>query len=704
MSEKYVGKVAFEKIAGSDLPHSVQEWDSFILTKLMEEHPYVTDGSNAIIDWKEQNEEKGDGFGAIMVRVKPIPPAVPGQTPEEIRSEQAEMLDTLTAAIPLVVKDFELRPMDVFIYENKYYPLNETAWMVNTSGFAMEGKFRGKIPDQSVGPFTNPPASADGLDRGRILTADERTVNDRLFTLSLGNTLYRRDQDGLRRHLEVSPTVVAAYAKNRTIGLLKKIIDMPSLTEKEMESMALNDLPANVIKVEKVKGNRYSITTTPDKVYSPTEIETDYSGALRMLKKIDPSVAGKLDSGDTFVLINRMQPLARPVCLEDMSFDIQNIKGAGEYIAVTNGEEIIKGVAIDNVMDFSGKVIGPNLFTDGNFFTLQDMVASEKVSPNFHPTAYKSFYPNTNGTFWWMDEDGVYCLLPFKIKSTFRKNGKDVINAVDYWKNPVEFIVTPEVNKLVSISGIKNAETNEVMESQRYYVPSSWGFMQLGRRKSFLETPQEVKNLMAKNMRTKMMCSRFAESEGLEITSLGGNRYSMSGRGVEDVYAVPRMDDCGHDKVGYLLAVMGCNSAHIESILSKAKRFKKITVGGLRRVKFQDVLKEAGEGVLDIDEIKINLVKEASILHDEDSVDKLLSLNFINARNIQEFIYNLPAFQHVERKLAELLVLARLGLRDIPEEGVANALKSLSRVNKRLAVLRDMIQSGAAEESEEEDD
>jgi hypothetical protein len=622
-------------------------------------------------------------------------------TPEQNQMRQAEKMDELTVAIPVVIKDFELRPVDVFIYQDKYYPLNKRNWETQTKGYILDGKARASAPAPAITDITYPPIQARGYNYSRIALAEERNINDRHFTLSLGNTMYKKDMDNLRRHLENDETAVAAYAKNRTIGVVKKIVDARTVTERGLMNAELDELPPNVIKVCKVRGNLFRLCCSSDTMYAPKEVEKDYNDTVHCLEALEPNIRKLLDAGRDFVIINRTSGKANPVCLEDLDFEIKNITEDGSYCAITSGEEVIQGVAFTNVVNLDGAVVDCKLFTDGNYFTCQDQIAAEKKG-DWYPIQTSSFYPNANGTFWWEDEDGRYALLPFSIKSTFRENGKDIINAVDYWKNSVRFVVTPEVRKIVSGTGIKNTRTNEIYEGQIYYIPTSLKFMALGRRKDFLEDWRSVRNLFSKNLRKRYMTGRFQENEGLEITHLGDGRYCAKGKGVEDVCSVPEKHDIDSIDLTYILAVLGCGSEEIASVIKKVKNYTKVTIGGLKRIKFPDIEKMSGEVTDMCEGIKACLYKEASILHDEDSVDKLLSLNFINARNIQEFIHNLPAFEHVERKLAELLILARIGLRDIPEEGVSNALASISKVNKQLAKLRDMIEAGDVEESEQE--
>lgn len=86
-----------------------------------------------------------------------------------------------------------------------------------------------------------------------------------------------------------------------------------------------------------------------------------------------------------------------------------------------------------------------------------------------------------------------------------------------------------------------------------------------------------------------------------------------------------------------------------------------------------------------IQQIGVDLVKEAATMSDETSVDALLSLNLITRENIMDFVQQLPLFEQVLSTLAKLVLSIRLGFATVPEQAAVRAMKGLSRV---VAILR----------------
>jgi hypothetical protein len=82
------------------------------------------------------------------------------------------------------------------------------------------------------------------------------------------------------------------------------------------------------------------------------------------------------------------------------------------------------------------------------------------------------------------------------------------------------------------------------------------------------------------------------------------------------------------------------------------------------------------------------LIKEASILDDALTADKVLGLGFINAENIATFVDMLPQLEEESAKLAELLFAVRCGLKDVPEVAVERMLVAMEDVINGLRTLR----------------
>lgn len=75
-----------------------------------------------------------------------------------------------------------------------------------------------------------------------------------------------------------------------------------------------------------------------------------------------------------------------------------------------------------------------------------------------------------------------------------------------------------------------------------------------------------------------------------------------------------------------------------------------------------------------------NLIKEASALSDPEAVDVVLSLNFINEENLQDYIENIGIMKKIIGKLSSILIASRMGLSDINEDAAKKALDGLSQV------------------------
>ena len=85
--------------------------------------------------------------------------------------------------------------------------------------------------------------------------------------------------------------------------------------------------------------------------------------------------------------------------------------------------------------------------------------------------------------------------------------------------------------------------------------------------------------------------------------------------------------------------------------------------------------------------LRQKLWKEASVISDPVAVDTVLSLGFLNPENIAAFVGYLPVIEEGERRLCELLIASRLGLRHIPTGALERAVRATEDV---IAGLKEM--------------
>ena len=85
------------------------------------------------------------------------------------------------------------------------------------------------------------------------------------------------------------------------------------------------------------------------------------------------------------------------------------------------------------------------------------------------------------------------------------------------------------------------------------------------------------------------------------------------------------------------------------------------------------------------------LAKEASEIDDNESVEAVLSLNFINKDTLKDYIESIPVFEKASRKIASLLIASRLGVKTLDEDALKSVLENLDEVIKGLYSVRAKI-------------
>ena len=69
------------------------------------------------------------------------------------------------------------------------------------------------------------------------------------------------------------------------------------------------------------------------------------------------------------------------------------------------------------------------------------------------------------------------------------------------------------------------------------------------------------------------------------------------------------------------------------------------------------------------------------------AVDTVLSLGFLNPENLGIFVSYLPTLDEAQKKMCELLLASRLGLRDVPAGALEKAIKAMENSIEGLKIL-----------------
>ena len=171
-------------------------------------------------------------------------------------------------------------------------------------------------------------------------------------------------------------------------------------------------------------------------------------------------------------------------------------------------------------------------------------------------------------------------------------------------------------------------------------------------------------------------------SEDIQKTaSIRYNGYNYEINGVEGLPNEWRTVD-SDAKMTFLMRCCDMDMEKVAGYLRKIKTEKRANVPMELRKK--TMTKSAGLEFVD----KQGLTKLASYFDDMDTVDTVLSLNFVNGDNVDKFVQSLGKFTSVKEELLRLLLLSRIGNIEVPESILKQAIDILGKVIEGLQRLK----------------
>ena len=237
---------------------------------------------------------------------------------------------------------------------------------------------------------------------------------------------------------------------------------------------------------------------------------------------------------------------------------------------------------------------------------------------------------------------------------------------------PVEVSVQPYVATVVGVEG-------------QMLIPDSWCWLPLEEAGdvSLAETPGEAGKVASAPHRAAQV----------EIRAGGLDSFSLRGYPVEKLAADDR-NFLNQDQA--LFVLVGCGVHPATALRKMAQACSR--PGRDATVQAQHVLKQAsevrGESYLKASEfldatpvLRHRMWKEAAVIPDPVAVDTVLSLGFLNPENISAFIGYLPTLDEAQRRMCELLIGARLGLRELSDGALERASRALEDVIEGLKVI-----------------
>lgn len=631
---KDVGTIT--KIAGKKISDEPENWPQEIKQYLLEQAPY-TGRYDLVVNFKRMDEEVGHAMGFVDIS------AGTGESSKQAR-------------IPFVVEDKELKPMDLLITNQTARPLTE--------GRLSEALFRPQMFDSVVkqddikptglvdsGSTAQPPARFGGTGSSSVKFASLLT--------EIKDTILEEDLSKTAGYIASFADIRASVLNNPATLQALNILHEAETTEKTASSLS-SKVTATVMQISLTKEGKYKVKTANPKAYSPEVEDLDRGHALA---KLGSDVVRLVDNAG--VLTVSTDSL---VDKDKMEAKYASVENDGIYKAIGMDGNPIKGVVFTKVAMLDGASTGIKIFANVDHVSFQNDFVGEKLA-SLKQSRLPSATPRGMGVFYWSTDQGVKTTVPLVVNGISKMAGEEKFDV--YSLMDEHAILTKAAVKDITKLG------EEVL------IPNEAAFMSLPG-----DSVVPLSN-------AKDVSSRRGHDKTAKVRIRAHNdRFSFDGGCGLDKIASTDMD--WNDAV-FLSTCLGMNPEFAETKLAQAIKYVGgTTVRGLSEVRpLEDFVEKAREKLATLkdpltahlDKIRQNLWKEAAEIEDAETVDKMLSLNYINPENIRKFIEYLPTLETAQRKLSELLLASRIGLKAIDENSVSNAIRGMEQAIEGLRVL-----------------
>lgn len=224
------------------------------------------------------------------------------------------------------------------------------------------------------------------------------------------------------------------------------------------------------------------------------------------------------------------------------------------------------------------------------------------------------------------------------------------------------------VTDMGSVYTLKVASVNKLVRYQpgKCLLPSSARFMPIQDGNTYVEDPDILKMASA--------VPEYMSSYVLRANSRGGVD-------IADNMGTPLHTTDDALQTGLVLAALGDTAEGAREKVARICGGKASTmrINPRRALTLGKRMEKAAAAVLDVSDIRVNLVKVASQLSAQDTVDAVLSLEFVTPENAATYVEYLPTYEDALAKLCEMLIGVRVGVPDVPENALTSAVTSLDR-------------------------
>lgn len=646
-----------EKTAQKLLGDAVEQWPNELLAELYREHSYL--GSHQVdLQIQNQDEERGYAFGYFLISANRNPqgPSIAGGDVQNPSTAQVEMQGQQEGQppalrIPVIVEAKMLKALDVFLTpDGKFHPLSEQR-VAETMSFPET--FEAIKPDGGPGSDAMNSFGVPERSGGMGGQGVGQVVKTSSIMQSIIGTVTPEQRDAFLEKL-AEPELRYALRNNPAFRKVAGIV-YKAKTAVDIDEQVRDWTQADVIHFSKTAGGYLMKSASagayhPDSLFIPRECAD-----LLPEEVLEP-------------LRKEGQALLSRVYENVPTIDgWEKIKEAGAYEVLSLEGSPMAGAFVSHAVGIDGKI-----YDD----TVSGVVATDEGLRSVHQDAVKTAgrrLPPADLTRFVSEPKGQGVFVKLAAGRLVECTGPIEIETVVERGNGPEWV--SDQGLITKVAGLRRPTR---LRQDVYAIPGDWEFLPVVGSQHLTGDAGIVKTAMKKTSSVRVYGQ--------------GERYTFSGRAVDDLDGIAK-NFVKEAEASLLMGCLGVDPTEIKEKLAEAAREGHVDIEAVRDVisfaTCRDLAKTASRKLAAHANIKpIDLIKEAAELTSEMSVDAVLALGFLSPDNVQAFAQQADSLEQVTSTLAEMLVSARLGLKEIPEQAAERALQGIDAVVQGLKQLR----------------
>jgi hypothetical protein len=645
-------KATFTKTSAPiKLSDNVDNWQREVSSEIFKYLPFLSDYSvNVLI--QRASPERGYAYGSAQV----TNPA------EGIQGDAQQQ----PVVIPIIVVDRMLKPLDVFFFGDKSYPLSEDRVrevLFDPRTFELSDR---KPTDQGMVDQLYPPirtnygfgsgvttgAAAGGAGFGKFASLME----------AIAPTISEEDAAAFVQRLNDDPQLNAAIEVNPAFAKAAAAVVCERVSVEKTAHALVRSIAPTVVQFTKLASGNFHVKWANADAYSPQEADFTPSEAQDMAGT--EAVQG-MQPGQSVTMGTN---IAKPPLDAPEQIDI---KESGQYqvrIEETGAESV--GWVLP-VLNFDQTPMGLLLFTDGESYSLQDSMTGARVGNDMSQLPLGE--PQGDGAFVYLRSDGSAVALP----------PVTVQNQTTDQDGNVGFICQTPFGDQVTLYLCPGLQNMQQINETDYCIPEDMMFMPLGQAIHVIKSVYDSEQVKQAGLLSKKAY----------IRSTGKNEFNLDGMPFHKL-AKDRLTWLDRGQTEFLLVAAGLTQEHAREKIAKAVKQSLVEVDGLNTITpldhvHQQAVKEASALLEKFPaHLRRDLVKIAATLEDTETADNILALNFLNPENVSTFSNYLPQLDETAQKLSEMLTASRLGLKQLDEGSIERAMHNTEEVIRGLKGLQ----------------